>query len=170
MTRSAFLALSTLLFSVFASAGQLPRKAGPLTLKTMDGKEVTLASQKGKVVAVMFFSTDCPHCQTTAEKLAPIYAEYKPQGIEIMALAVNPTAAGNLGQFISNHNVKFPIGLTTRSTWDMFSGLSVMSRHYVPHLLIVDKEGNIREDHPGEDRAFWADQEAKIRATFDALK
>lgn len=148
----------------------MPRPAGELTLKTHDGKQVTLASLKGKVVAVMFFSTDCPHCQSTAENLAPIYAKYKPQGIEILAFAVNPTAAGNLSQFITSHKVQFPIGLTTRSTWDVFAGLSVMSRHYVPHLLIVDKAGNIVEDHPGEDRAFWGDQEAKIQATFEALK
>lgn len=169
MIRTTFLTVLALVFSVFATAGQLPREAGALSLKTMGGEQVTLEGLKGKVVAVLFFSTDCPHCQTTAEKLAPIYAEYKPKGVEILALAVNPSAAANLGQFVSNHKVKFPIGLTTRATWDMFSGLSVMSRHYVPHLLIVDKQGNIVEDHPGEDRAFWADQEAKVRATFDAL-
>lgn len=170
MTRTAFVSLFALVFSAFAFAGELPRKAGPLTLKTTSGDELNLASLKGKVVAVMFFSTDCPHCQSTAELLGPVYAEYKPKGVEIMALAVNPSAAANLGEFISKHKVKFPIGLTTRSTWDVFAGLSVMSRHYVPHLLIVDKDGNIREDHPGEDRAFWGDQEAKLRATFDALK
>jgi len=169
MTRTTFLSALALVFSGMAFAGELPRQAGELSLKTISGEQITLGSLKGKVVAVMFFSTDCPHCQSTAEKLAPIYAEYKPKGLEILALAVNPSAAANLGEFVSNHKVKFPIGLTTRSTWDLFAGLSIMSRHYVPHLLIIDKQGAIVEDHPGEDRAFWADQEARVRATFDAL-
>ncbi len=153
-----------------ARAADVPREAGPLLFNTYQGKKVSLAEQKGKVVAVMFFSTDCPHCQTTATLLAPIYSQYKAKGFEIMALAVNPSAAANIGEFASKYGVKFPVGLATRSQWTTFCRLPVMgTNNYVPHMVFVDKKGVVQEDHPGLDRAFWQDQEKLIRSAIERL-
>lgn len=151
------------------TAAETPRESSPLIFKTNKGQEVSLAAQKGKVVAVMFFSTDCPHCQTTATLLAPIYDRYKAKGFEILALAVNPSAAANLDEFVSKYGVKFPIGLTTRSQWTTFCQLPVMGQNYVPHMVFVDKKGLIQEDHPGGDRAFWLDQENHIKSAVERL-
>ena len=41
-----------------------------------------------------------------------------------------------------------------------------MGRHYVPHMLFIDRSGKIVEDHPGADRAFWQDQDNLIRAAI----
>jgi thiol-disulfide isomerase/thioredoxin len=101
---------------------------------------------------VLFFSTDCPHCQHTAELLAPLYAELGPKGLEILGCAVNPSAAGNLAQFRDNHHVRFPLGLVTRDTWTSFTGMPATANAYVPHLTLIDREGRIVEDHPGGDR------------------
>ena len=152
------------------SAAEVPREAGPLLFNTFKGEKVSLADLKGKVVAVMFFSTDCPHCQKTTELLAPVYEQYHAKGFEILALAVNPSAAANIDEFAGKYAVKFPIGLTTRSMWTTFCQLPVMGvTNYVPHMLFVDKKGVIQEDHSGGDREFWLDQDAKIRAAVETL-
>ena len=150
-------------------AGEVPRPAKPLKLKTLEGQEITLSQLRGKVVAVMFFSTDCPHCQQTTQLLAPIYAEWKSRGLEILGLAVNPSAAGNLGEFKQKYGAAFPVGLTTRADWSSFGEFSVMHNPYVPYMLIVDRNGVIREEHPGQDRAYWLDQEKNLRESFDSL-
>ena len=83
--------LGALLLSVAPlTAGKVPRPAPSLEAKTLDGKTVSLNGLKGKVVAVLFFSTDCPHCQNTTRILNPIYDEWKARGLEIMGMAVNP--------------------------------------------------------------------------------
>ena len=163
-----FVAASVLALSTLGAA-QTPREATPLLFNTYKGEKVSLADMKGKVVAVMFFSTDCPHCQNTATLLAPIYSEYKAKGFEILGLAVNPSAAANIDEFADKYGVQFPMGLATRSQWTTFCRLPVMGNPYVPHMVFVDKNGVIQEDHPGEDRAFWAEQEAKIRSTVQRL-
>jgi peroxiredoxin len=150
-------------------AGEVPRAAKPLTLKTLDGHEIALQQLRGKVVAVFFFSTDCPHCQHTTEVLNPIYAEWKSRGLEILGLAVNPSAASNLPQFKEKFGAAFPLGLTTRSDWSRFGDFSVMNNPYVPFMIIVDRNGVIREQHPGRDGEFWADQENNLRHSFDTL-
>ena len=158
-----------LLSALTLQAAEVPRPAKPLTLKSMDGREISVEQLRGKVVAVLFFSTDCPHCQQTTQVLNPIYAEWKARGLEILGLAVNDTAAGNLGQFKQKFGAEFPLGLTTRSDWSRFGEFSVMHNPYVPYLIIVDRNGVIREEHPGQDRNFWMDQENNLRQSFDTL-
>ncbi len=146
-----------------------PRPARALEFRTADGKSVRLADYKGKVVAVMFFSTDCPHCQNTTAFLSTIYDEYAAKGVEFIGLAVNPSAAGNIDQFISTYRVKFPMGLTTRSTWAEFGEFPITQNSYVPHMMFVDKAGNVAADHPGGDREFWMAQQSGIPETLDRL-
>jgi hypothetical protein len=84
-------------------------------------------------------------------------------------LAVNPSAAGNLADFKQKFGAAFPLGLTTRAEWSAFGEFSVMYNPYVPYLIIVDRNGVVREEHPGQDRTFWLDQENNLRQSFDAL-
>ncbi len=158
-----------LLGALALQAGKVPRPAAALEVKTLDGKAISLSGLKGKVVAVFFFSTDCPHCQQTTQFLNPIYAEWKSRGLEILGLAVNPSANTNLKAFADQFGAKFPLALSTTSECNRFSEESVMRRFTVPYLLIVDRQGNVREEHPGADRDFWAGQQQNLPATLDAL-
>ncbi len=150
-------------------AGEVPREAPALQLKTTDGQVVSLAELKGKVIAVLWISTDCPHCQETCESLAPIYSEFSGQGFEIMGMAVNPRAPGNIDAFKSKHGVQFPIGVSLRSDWVRFADLSVMARPYVPYMMLVDRAGVIRYEHAGRDQAFWSDQVNRLREELAEL-
>lgn len=140
-----------------------------LSFRAYDGRDIAIENYKGKVVAVMFFSTDCSHCQTTAQILAPIYQEYRQKGVEILGLAVNPSAQTNLPAFVARYRVDFPVGLGTRMQWSAFGKFSMMKTTYVPHMLFVGKDGQVVEDYPGGDQAFWGDQAENIRAAFDRL-
>ena len=140
-----------------------------MSFRAYDGRDIAIENYKGKVVAVMFFSTDCPHCQTTAQILAPIYQEYRQNGVEILGLAVNPSAQTNLPAFVARYRVDFPVGLGTRMQWSAFGKFSMMKNAYVPHMLFIGKDGQVAEDYPGGDQAFWRDQATNIPAAFDRL-
>lgn len=161
--------LVALVSTLGLSAGDVPREAPALELKTTDGKVVSLADLKGKVVAVLWISTDCPHCQETCEAFAPIYSEFASQGLEIMAMAVNPRAPANIDSFKSKHGVNFPIGVSMRSDWVRFADLSVMARPYVPYMMLVDRNGVIRYEHAGRDQAFWSDEVNHFRKELAEL-
>ena len=161
--------LASVLLAPALQANNVPRQAPELTLKTVDGRTVTLDSLKGKVVAVLWISTDCPHCQSTCEELAPIYEKYSGHGLEIMGMAVNPNAPGNIDRFKTEHGVKFPIGVSSRSDWMRFADLSVMARAYVPYMMIVDREGVIRYEHRGMDGDFWSNMEPNFLKELGVL-
>ena len=161
--------LVALASALLLSAGDVPRKAPPLELKATDGRVVRLADLKGKVVVVLWISTDCPHCQQTCESLAPIYREFSGQGFEIMGMAVTPRAPANIDSFKTEHGVQFPIGVSMRSDWVRFADLSVMARPYVPYMMLVDRDGMIRYEHAGRDQAFWSDQVNRLRTELAEL-
>lgn len=146
-----------------------PKSDSALSFKAYGGRDIAIEDYKGKVVMVLFFSTDCPHCQNTARILAPIYREYQAKGVEFLGVAVNPSAAQNLPAFVSQYAVEFPVGVGTSMQWSSFAKFSVTKRAYVPHVLFVGKDGKVAEDHPGEDTAFWQDQGTNIAASLDRL-
>lgn len=146
-----------------------PDRNSALSFKAYGGRDIAIEDYKGKVVMVMFFSTDCPHCQNTARILAPIYREYRGKGVEFLGVAVNPSAAQNLPAFVAQYGVEYPVGLGSSTQWSSFAKFSVTKRAYVPHVLFVDKEGKVVEDHPGEDAAFWQDQGVNIAASLERL-
>lgn len=151
------------------AAGETPRPAGELSFTAIDGREVSLAGLKGKAVLVMYFSTDCPHCQHTAEVLGPIYSELRGKGFEIVGLAMNPGAKGNIRAFVSKHQVAFPVGFADRPAFSKFSGLSVMERFYFPYLIFVNQNGVVLEERQGSDRRYFADLNGNLRQSIAAL-
>lgn len=156
-----------LTLATIAYAAEVPRAGGDLEITTLQGKQLNIKDLAGKPVMVFYFSTDCPHCQATAKMLAPIYSEYHAKGIEIVGVSLNPTAQNDLGAFVKQYSVAFPVGLGDRNRFVGYTG--VTERFYYPYMLFVDKSGQIREEHDGADRAYSADLNASIRKSLDQL-
>ena len=162
-------AMLTLAIALAASAGTTPRAAGELTFTTHDGKRISLSDYEGRPVVVFFFSTDCSHCQRTATQLQPLYPELKKNGVEVLGLAMNPTAKQNLNNFIRSYKVEFPTGLSNRNQFIAFAKLSVMQNFYYPYLLFVDPAGQVRAEHQGSERMWFGDFELNLIKTIDAM-
>ena len=152
-----------------AFAASLPRPADDLAFTAQNGKQVSLSDYKGRPVVIFFFSTDCSHCQRVAQQLGPLYPELKKNGVEILGLAMNPTAKQNLNNFIRSYGVAFPTGLATRNQFISFARLSVMQNFYYPYMLFVDPAGQIREVHQGSERAWFGDFQINLLKTIDGL-
>jgi peroxiredoxin len=168
MLFSRLISVLILLILPLLSVSAPPRTAS-LKVTTMDGRKLTLDQMRGKVVLVMFFSTDCPHCQRTTQVLRPLYEELRPQGLEIVGIAINPAASGNLQSFARKYGAEFPLSLGTRGDCTRFAGISVMARFYVPYLFFVDKNGIIRQRHDGSDRVFYRNEAQNIRNAIQTL-
>lgn len=65
------------------------------TIKSNYGSEVNLKNTcaNNKYTILMFWATHCPHCMRDLPGFVPVYNEYKPKGLEVIAVAldVNPT-------------------------------------------------------------------------------
>jgi peroxiredoxin len=139
------IASSFLTLSVFAA--QVPRPAEELTFKLPDGKEKRISDYKGKVVAVIFMSPTCPHCQQLTQAIRDLPAQYAPKGVQFVEIAFDAMASEIPG-FNQKYQPPFPVGYAERNKIESFMQHSVMAPFMVPQMVIIDRHGVIQKQLP----------------------
>lgn len=164
-------ALLTALCSALATfAGTLPRQAPEFTINLTNGKQVMLSQFKGKIVAVAFILTYCPHCQKTVGFLAKEQNEYGPRGFQVLASAIEDMAAQALPDFLKRFNPPFPVGYNARPPVLDFLQHPIAARLFMPQLVYVDRAGKIRAQYTADDSFMdESQQEENMRKKLEEL-
>jgi peroxiredoxin len=143
------------------AAGTLPRTAPEFSINLTTGKQVALSQFKGKVVAMIFILTYCPHCQKTVGFLSKEQAEYGPRGFQAVASAIEDMAASAVPDFLKRFNPPFPLGYNARGPVLEFLQHPMAARLIMPQLVFIDRQGVIRTQYAGDDLFFTEDQQEK---------
>lgn len=161
---------------LFAADADLPRKAPELAYTVPGQGEQLLSQTRGKVVALEFILTTCPHCQASSRVMSQLQKDYGSRGFQALDIAINaadegrtPAQANDLVQaFANNFQTAFPVGWTPREQMLAFAGFSVMNRFVVPQLVLIDRKGMIRFQTPplGDPLAM---QEATMKQRVEDL-
>jgi thiol-disulfide isomerase/thioredoxin len=152
------------------AAGPPARLSPPFAIQRAGAPALPLSRYRGKVVALTFIQTTCPHCQNLTRVLNSIAREYAPRGVQFLECAFNDAAVALLPAFVQQFQPAFPIGWATDESVRAYLGYTAGNNRllYVPHMVFLDRRGFIRADHPGEG-PFFQDPEKNIRAQLDAL-
>lgn len=137
-----FLALPLIAFSVLAQP-PMPRKAPELTIVEPSGKQTLLSSYRGKVVALAFIFTTCPHCQAECGVLNKLQTELGPKGFQPLAVAFNDNAGMLVNQFVQAYKTAFPVGFAARPTVTNYLQLDDNAPWNVPQMVLIDRKGMI---------------------------
>lgn len=160
LIRGAALALAATL-AVAAQEPPIVRPSPEFKIRFVDGTQNTLSSYRGKVVALLFVHTTCPHCQHASEVFSRLYAEYGSRGFQPIDVAFNTMANLYVRDFVKDHNVNYPVGFDSPENVMNYLGFSIMDRYVVPQVVWIDRKGNIRSQTPpmGEDKllqeSYW---------------
>lgn len=149
-------------------APPLPRKAPEFVFSLQSGQQLLLSSLRGKVVAIAFMFTTCPHCQALCPILANIQKDYAAKGVQFVGDVIDEGAKDGLANFTTNYSKNvFPVGWSTQQ-----AALEFMKhpdpRFYVPMLAFLDRKGNIQSQYIG-DNDFFREQDKNIRAELDKV-
>ncbi len=152
------------------------RKAPELAFTLPEQGERLLSQYRGKVVALEFILTTCPHCQMAAHLMTKLQADYGSRGFQALDLAINGLDDGRsaknadaLVQVFSNtYQAGFPVGWIPREQMMSFLQIKPTQRSVVPQLVLIDRKGVIHYQEPPEgDENFM--QEATIRQRIEEL-
>jgi cytochrome oxidase Cu insertion factor (SCO1/SenC/PrrC family) len=136
------------------SSAQEPRKAPELAF-TVPGQGTKLLSQyRGKVVALEFIFTTCPHCQAATRVMEKFQREFGPRGFQAIDVAVNDNADLLVDNFAKDFQVNFPVGWVLKDQMLSFMGWT-NAYFVVPQQVMIDRKGVIRYQTPEREDASW---------------
>ena len=169
MARCLLTLLASLLVGLAPLEGaSVPRRSPEYAVKLTTGRQLLVSSYRGKVVALMFVSTDCPHCAETCQLMDGIQKEYGPRGLQTLAVAFNPMAMMLVPEFIQRAQATFPVGYDERNTALAYLEIPSNQQLWVPIMVFIDRNGTIRGQYLGDDK-FFSDREKNIRGTLEML-
>lgn len=121
-------------------------QAPAVTFTTIEGKKISMADLKGKVVLVNFWATDCPGCIKEMPDLIKTYNNYKTKGLEIISVAMPYDPPAQVLNYTRQKSLPFPV---------MHDGLSEITQAFggvnlTPTAFIFDKQGRRLQRTIGE--------------------
>jgi peroxiredoxin len=124
---------------------EVPRKSPEFAVLLPGGKQVLLSQYRGKVVALEFLFTTCPHCQVASRVMTKLFAEYGPKGFQPLGVAFNDNSDKLVGEFVKDFGATYPVGFSPRESVLSYLGYGPDERLSVPQMVIIDRKGEIRQ-------------------------
>ena len=148
-----------IVLAILTHCGKKAKETGfapDFTLKTLEGREINLASLKGKVVLLDFWATWCSPCRESIPHLVALYKNYQEKGLQVIGMSVDKGEAEVVRRFSKSMDIPYPIILTPEEVTRDF-GVTAL-----PTTFLIDKEGRIQEKVIGFNSKIAKEMVAKI--------
>lgn len=123
-------------------------------LKDLEGKKVSLADFKGKVILLNFWATWCAPCKAEMPSLENLYRNLKGKGLVVIGVSVD-NSEKTVHSFVKEKGITFPI-LLDKGKEVSFDDYGVIG---LPVTFLIDKKGVIVDKVFGERQ--WDSEEVK---------
>ena len=121
------------------------KKAPDFTLKSFDGKEISLAKLKGQIVVIEWMNFECPfskHHYETKTTMVDLAKKYKDKGVTWLAVnSTSHTKAKANSEFAKKHKLPYPVLNDIPGKVGKAYGAKT-----TPHIFVIDKAGSIAYD------------------------
>lgn len=119
--------------------------------ETLEGRQVTLANYANKVVAFIFFSTQCGPCLEALPDYETLGQKAAQAGVEIVLVSTGLAEATR--DFVQHRPINLPIILAPAESNSFMEDYKITG---TPSYCLVDAEGIIRSSgYPSKDFGDW---------------
>ena len=133
-----------------------PDAAPEFKLDALDGKPLSLATARGKVVLLNFWATWCGPCRAEIPDLIALQQKYKDQ-LQIIGLTVDDDDESTIKQVVADEHINYPVAMASPDVRLRYGGIAAL-----PTSFVLDAQGRVVQKHEGlRDPALY---ETEIRA------
>jgi cytochrome c biogenesis protein CcdA/thiol-disulfide isomerase/thioredoxin len=130
-------------------AGPAPALRGISRWFNTDGRPLSLAGLRGRVVLLDFWTYSCVNCLRTLPHLQALDAAYRSRGLTIIGVHTPEFAfeadAGNVGGAVRDLGIRYPVALDPDyATWNAYDNSAW------PAEYLIDRSGHLRHLKLGE--------------------
>jgi len=115
---------------------ELAGAAPAFTLTNLEGKSISLADFRGKVVVLDFWATWCPPCKREIPDFIDLQKEYGSRGVQIVGIALDEPE--KVRAFAQQNGMNYPVLLGSDEVTMRYGGIEG-----IPTTFIIDKSGRI---------------------------
>ena len=119
-------------------------KAADFELMSTEGKKVTLADYKGKVVIVDFWDTWCPPCRMEIPHFIDLYDQYRTKGFEMLGVVLGREGKSTVLDFIKKNKINYTNVYSTEKFLGDYGPING-----IPTTFVIDQKGQIYRTYVG---------------------
>lgn len=115
--------------------------APDISLKTIDGKQFSLKSLRGKYVVLDFWASWCPDCRKDAPNIVALYDKFHKKGVEFVGVSFD-----NNAESWKNGVQKLGIKYTQVSDLQRMNESPVAKTYrikWIPTVYVIDPQGKV---------------------------
>jgi thiol-disulfide isomerase/thioredoxin len=120
-----------------------PDAAPGFQLNDLNGKPVSLAEAKGKIVLLNFWATWCGPCRAEIPDLVDLQKRYADK-LEIIALATDEDDPDEVRRFVLQSGINYRVAMSSDEVRRDYGGIAAL-----PTSFVIDPQGGIVQKHVG---------------------
>ena len=135
-----------------------PAAVPALAMRDLDGRPLSSADWRGKVVIVNFWATWCPPCRAEIPDLVALQNKYRDR-LLIIGVSQDEGSVEVVKQFVAAHQMNYPVVMMTPEIDQAFPGIRAL-----PTSFILDRESRVVQRHVGLLNQVVTEQETRALA------
>ncbi len=120
-----------------------PDLAPEFKVAGLDGKPLSLADERGKVILLNFWATWCGPCRAEIPDLIELQTKYKDR-LQIIGLTVDDEDAGLVKKVVEETGINYPVAMAPAEVRLKYGGIAAL-----PTSFVLDSEGRVVQKHEG---------------------
>jgi len=110
---------------------------------SIDGKELSSETCKGKVTLIVYWATWCAPCREEIPTLIALRSEFPKDELEIIGVSLDQ-ASKSIENFITSNRINYDIARNNDSLDQAFGPI-----RYIPTTLVLDRQGIVQQRYTG---------------------
>lgn len=123
----------------------IPSPAPQISLKNLEGQEVSSREWAGRWVILNFFARWSPGSVKEIPDLLLLQNEFGSEGVQVVGVSVDEAPTGVIREFLEKMNVTYPVLLGNIEAGNDFGGLD-----RVPTTFLIDRNWNVVNRFTGQ--------------------